>query len=138
MSQYQWHCEVRDYEIDMQGIVHHAVYINYLEQCRNTYVKKLGIDIFKYHQLGYDLVIAGIDVRYKSSLRPHDTFYVTATMHMQGRFKIIFDQEIRRPNHALVLTAKVICVCVENSTGNPCMPAILEAVMANISTNCAH
>ena len=131
MDHFDYKCKlsVRDYEIDMQGIVHHSVYINYLEHCRNTYVLNLGVDIHTYHEMGYDLVVVHLAQDYKSPLRPGDEFYVTARMKREGKLKIIFDQEIRRAvDDSLILNAKVIVVCLNNKTGRPCMPDMLEAV----------
>lgn len=129
-SDYKCYLKVRDYEIDMQGIVHHSVYINYLEHCRNTYVSTLGIDVHKYHELGYDLVIVHISQDYKSPLRPNDEFYVTAKMSRDGKLRIVFDQEIRRVvDDILVLKANVVSVCLNTKTGRPCMPDMLEGIL---------
>src|SRR3990172_7163270 len=116
MSIYKWESIVRDYEIDMQGIVNHAVYINYLEVCRNNYARSLGIDVFDYHQQGYDLVIISMNVVYKQSLKCQDHFYVTAQMSQASRLKIDFDQEIRKQDSTLVLLAKVTCVCIDTKS----------------------
>lgn len=129
MTDLDFKCDmtVRDYEIDMQGIVHHSVYINYLEHCRNTYVKTLGVDVHEYHNQGYDLVITSLEQNYKLPLRSGEHFYVTASMRREGRLKIVFDQEIRRKaDDSLVLSATVISVCVNAQTGRPCMPEMLE------------
>ncbi|MCK4869480.1 MAG: acyl-CoA thioesterase [Gammaproteobacteria bacterium] len=131
MDKWDYRCllEVRDYEIDMQGIVHHSVYINYLEYCRNVYVRTLGVDIHEYHSMGYDLVIMSLEQNYKAPLHPGDKFYVTVRMSREGRLKIIFDQEIRlEKNDSLVLAAKAVSICVNAKTGKPCMPDVLENV----------
>ena len=136
MAQYDYKCDfmVRDYEIDMQGIVHHSVYINYLEHCRSMYILNLGIDVHKYHDIGYDLVVTHLAQDFKSPLRPKDEFYVTANIKREGKLKIIFDQEIRRTiDNSLILIAKVISVCLNNKTGKPCMPDILENSLKKIT-----
>jgi len=129
---WDYHCEleVRDYEIDMQGIVHHSVYMNYLEHCRNGYVKTLGIDIHQYHKMGYDFVIASIEMNYKSPLFPGEQFIVTAKMRREGQLKIVFHQEIRRViDNTLILTAKAVSVCINANTKRPCMPETLEDLL---------
>lgn len=129
---YKIYMQVRDYEIDMQGIVHHSVYINYLEHCRNTYVLNLGVDVHKYHEMGYDLVIVNLSQDYKSPLRPGDEFYVTAQIARDGKLKIVFEQEIRKKaDDSLILTAKVVSICVNNKNGRPCMPEMLESIFVN-------
>ena len=132
MSSFDFKChfQVRDYEIDMQGIVHHSVYINYLEHCRSEYVLGLGIDVHQYHEMGYDLVIVHLSQDYKLSLRPRDAFYVTVRMKREKKLKMIFEQEIRRTkDNALILNAAVVSACVNNKTGKPCMPEMLNAIL---------
>ncbi len=128
-TDYKCHLHVRDYEIDMHGIVHHSVYINYLEHCRDLFALEFGVDIRQYHEMGYDLIVIHLSQDYKLSLRSHDAFYVTARMSREGKLKIVFDQEIRRTrDDALILTAKVVLICLNSKTGKPCMPEILEEV----------
>lgn len=123
--------QVRDYEIDMQGIVHHSVYINYLEHCRNTFVADKGICIHEYHARGFDIVLSEINQKYKYPLRPKDDFYVNCNMSLQGRLKVAFEQEIRRKiDDKLILSADVVCVCLDIKKGKPCMPDSLKIFLS--------
>ncbi len=129
MEQWEFKCamEVRDYELDMQGIVHHSVYVSYLEYCRSLYARSAGIDVHEYHRQGYDVVIAALDQEYKSSLMPYEQFYVTARVAREGRLRMVFHQEIRRQkDDSLVLKAKVTAVWIDLKTRRPCMPEALE------------
>ncbi|WP_244897128.1 acyl-CoA thioesterase [Candidatus Coxiella mudrowiae] len=51
---FTWQLKVRDYELDSQGIVNHAIFLYYFNQCRNDYVRSVGIDFYKFHLKGYD------------------------------------------------------------------------------------
>ena len=131
MSDKKWdfilEMRVRDYEIDMQGIVHHSVYINYLEHCRNSFVIDKGICIHEYHARGFDIVLSELNQKYKYPLRPRDDFYVTCNMGLQGKLRVVFEQEIRRKiDDKLILSADVVCVCLDIKTGRPCMPESLK------------
>jgi len=118
--------EVRDYEIDMQGIVHHSVYVNYLEYARSKLAKTKGIDVHQLHAQGFDIVVANLNIDYKSPLQPTTCFYVNTTMRQVGRLRLVFDQEIRRqPDDSLVLTATITCAILNLKTMRPCMPEIL-------------
>ena len=131
MDQWDFKCSmsVRDYELDMQGIVHHSVYINYLEYCRSLYATSLGVDIHEYHRQGYDIVIIALDQEYKSSLFPGEAFYVTVKMTREGRLRMVFNQEIRREkDDSLVLKAKVTAIWIDLSNRKPCMPKMLEGI----------
>jgi acyl-CoA thioester hydrolase len=133
-NDFKYFIEVRDYEIDMHQIVHHSVYAKYLELCRNSFVRSVGIDVHKYHEMGYDLVIVHLGQNFKLPLRPNDKFYVTAKISREGALKVIFNQEIRRASDdALILDAKVISLCLNLKTGRPCMPEMLDKSLKHIS-----
>ncbi|HPF94909.1 MAG TPA: acyl-CoA thioesterase, partial [Tenuifilaceae bacterium] len=74
---------VRDYECDLQGIVNNAVYLNYLEHARHTFLLKMGIDFAKLHTEGVDLVVSRIEIDYKQSLSSGDEFVVSSSMHKE-------------------------------------------------------
>lgn len=126
MEVYRWDSTVRDYELDAQGIVNNATYVNYFEQCRNDYARALGIDFHEYHKAGYDLVVAGIEVQYRAPLRAQDEFYVTAKLAQITDKRVIFEQEIKnKKDDRLVAKALVTTACIDNKTGKSCMPTEL-------------
>lgn len=43
-----WSSEVRNYEIDYQGIVNNANYFHYLDQARSNYLESIGINLKKF------------------------------------------------------------------------------------------
>jgi acyl-CoA thioester hydrolase len=124
---YRWDAAVRDYELDTQQVVNHATYVNYFEQCRNDYACSLGVDFIQYHQLGFDLVITGIEIQYWRSLRAKDLFYVTAKISDWTEKRVTFKQEIRyQKTDKLITTATVHVACVNLKTGRACMPDFLK------------
>lgn len=123
---HRWDSKVRDYELDAQGIVNNANYVNYFEQCRNDYGRALGIDFYEYHKAGYDLVVAGIEIQYRAPLRSQDEFYVTAKISQITDKRVIFEQEIKSTkSDRLVAKALVTTACIDHKTGRSCMPASL-------------
>lgn len=125
---FTWHSHVRGYEIDLQGIVNNAVYLQYLDQTRVLYLLSKGVNWEDWHHLGFNLVVAHIDLSFKQSLRQFDDFYVTAQVELQGKLRILFHQFIYKPNSKnpsspiLIAKAIVTCVCVSVATGKPCIP----------------
>ena len=102
---------VRDYECDLQGIVNNAVYLNYLEHTRHTFLLSKKIDFAQLHIEGIDLVISRIEIDYRRSLTSGDHFVVRLNIVRDGLLKIIFNQEITKlPENTLVARAKVIGV----------------------------
>jgi acyl-CoA thioester hydrolase len=113
--------KVRDYELDLQGIVNNSNYQQYLEHARHEYLFGKNIDFAKLHQEGIDLVVARIEMDYKTPLQSRDEFYVTVSPKREGNLKIVFEQNIyRKIDNKLVVMAKVTGVCLKN--GRPVKP----------------
>ena len=110
-SVFTWESKVRDYELNSQAIVKHATFLNYFEQCRNDYARSMGIDFREYHLAGYDLIIADIQIEYRSPLRSKDKFYVTVQVDAYNEKRILFGQEIKykADNHSVC--GKSINIC---------------------------
>ena len=112
---------VRDYELDLQGIVNNSVYQNYLEHARHEYLITKNIDFAKLHQEGKDLIVSSIEINYKSPLKSRDRFIVTIRVYRDGHLRLVFEQFIYRlPDKKLVVSAKVTGVCLMN--GRPVKP----------------
>lgn len=105
---------VRDYELDLQGIVNNSIYQNYLEHARHEYLYSRDIDFAGLHEEGKDLMISRLEIDYKYPLKSHDQFKVTLNIRREGHLKIVFDQTIRRiPDEKLIVKAQVFGVCLE-------------------------
>lgn len=109
--QYELDFVVRDYECDLQGIVNNAVYLNYFEHTRHTFLISKKIDFAALHSEGIDLVVSRIEIDYKLSLKSGDHFVVRLNILREGLLKLVFNQGIfRLPENKLVARAKVIGV----------------------------
>ena len=109
--QYELDFTVRDYECDLQGIVNNAVYLNYFEHTRHTFLIGKNIDFAALHAEGIDLVVSRIEVDYKRSLTSGDSFVVRLNILREGPLKLIFIQDIfTLSENKLVASAKVIGV----------------------------
>lgn len=112
---------VRDYEIDLQGIVNNANYQHYLEHARHEFLLTKGVDFAKLHDEGQDLVVIRVEIDYKLPLKTRDKFVVTVEAKKEGNIKFAFHQKIfRLPDNKLVVDAKVVGVSLKN--GRPSRP----------------
>ena len=112
---------VRDYELDLQGIVNNSVYQNYLEHARHEYLITKNIDFAKLHDEGKDLIVSKVEINYKSPLKSRDRFIVTLKLYKEGYLRLVFEQSIYRlPDKKLVVTAKITGVCLFK--GRPVKP----------------
>ena len=122
-KQYQYELEfvVRDYEVDLQGIVNNANYQHYLEHARHQFLVSRNIDFERLHREEKDLIVSRVEIDYKSPLRSCDKFVVRLNVHKEGHLRMVFEQEIfRLPDQKLAVSAKVIGVCLYK--GRPVRP----------------
>ena len=120
--------EVRDYELDTQGVVNNSVYQNYLEHARHQFLKKMGINFNGLHADGVDAVVHKIELEYKRPLVGDDSFVVRSRVRRKGHVRYIFEQDIyRKPDRELMLKGVVTSVFMSN--GRPIRPplAVIEA-----------
>lgn len=124
-----WHAQVRNYEIDLQGIVNNAVYLQYFDHVRVQHMKSKNLDWAAYHAQGLDLVMTHVDMKIQDSLRINDEFYITSTYQKVGRLRIVFTQQLyRKENDKCVASADSTIVCIDRKSNKPVMPKELDAV----------
>jgi acyl-CoA thioester hydrolase len=120
--------EVRDYELDLQGIVNNAVYQNYLEHGRHKFCQSLGLDFAALHGRGVDPVVVRAEVDYRQSLRSLDRFVIRSRVEVHGRLRFIFSQEIvRLADSAVCVRAKITAATLRDGRPGPCTE-IIEAL----------
>jgi acyl-CoA thioester hydrolase len=113
---------VRDYELDMQGIVNNAVYQNYLEHARHEYIKTLGLDFAEFSKRGINFVAIRVELDYKYPLKSGDLFSVSVEVTMESPLRIVFVQTITRvPDDKLICKGKVFATAL-NERGRPFIP----------------
>ncbi len=120
---------VRDYELDIQGVVNNAIYQNYLEHARHEFLKKIGLDFIALHNQGTDPVVHKIELEYKKPLQGGDVFEVQVRAEQEGNLRFIFWQDIfLKENQTHILKAKVTAVFMKN--GRPIRPPkkVIEAL----------
>jgi acyl-CoA thioester hydrolase len=116
MSIFSIEMSVRDYELDIQGIVNNSVYQNYLEHARHQFLHEKGIDFANLTEKGIILVVKSITMDFKVSLKSKDKFRVEVQTYKEGHLKLIFKQKIiRLSDNKTVLTANVIGVSLINN-----------------------
>jgi len=131
MKSYDFEIEmdVRDYELDTQGLVNNSVYQQYLEHARHQLLKKLGLNFNEMHNNGVDAVVHKAELVYKKPLMGDDSFVVRSSIRQRGNVRFLFEQDIyRQPDDTLMLTGVVTTVFM--SDGRPIRPPeeVVEAL----------
>ncbi len=115
--------KVRDYELDMQGIVNNSVYQNYFEHCRHEYLLSLGIDFAELTRQKVHLVVARIEIDYKSPLASRDQFIITIEPTKVTRARIVFTQRIiKKIDNSLCCEGVITGTAINNETGRLGIP----------------
>ncbi len=116
-----WQSEVRDYEIDYQGVVNNAHYFHYLDEARTQYLKQLGLNITQCAAENKNLVLLKTSIDFKKSLVSRNVFSVYSEIIRISRFKFKFEQKIfLEPEKQLVVFSESIVACVTRD-GKPCI-----------------
>lgn len=103
---------VRDYECDLQGIVNNANYQHYFEHSRHLFLRNKGVSFAELHNEGIDVVVARVEIVYKTPLRSDDR-YVCKLRVDKDMIKYVFMQAIyRESDNKLCARAKTECVAV--------------------------
>ncbi len=112
--QHSLELKVRDYECDIQGIVNNSVYQNYLEHARHEFILTKGLNFTQLHNKGIDMVVARIEMAFKTPLRGGDVFVCCTNVRKEG-IKYVFEQDIyRKSDMNLSLKALVTTVGIVN------------------------
>ena len=126
--------DVRDCECDLQGIVNNAVYQQYLEHTRHTFLRAHGLRFDELTRQGTHLVVARAELDYKAPLRSGDAFIVGLTLERLSPVRFVFLQDIyRRPDARLMLASRFTCAAM-NDEGRPIMPRVIEPLFHAIGS----
>ncbi|MBF0275769.1 MAG: acyl-CoA thioesterase [Nitrospinae bacterium] len=132
MEEYYVELEVRDYELDMHGIVNDSVYVQYLEHGRHKFLDHIGANFELMAEKDIFFTNAQTTVKYKLPLRGGETFRVTTSIARQGKIRFIFNQKVINSEGKICVEAEVIGVCL-NKKGRPFAPdEIVELVEKNL------
>lgn len=119
--------EVRDNEVDIQGVVNHTNYPIYMAHARHKFLHEIGLN---FNQMALDnqlLFLTSSNIEYKKSLKPNDKFYVTCSIAKSGAIRVSFEQEIRLvQNDELIAKGINIGVCMDGNRNRPYIPELLS------------
>ena len=93
---YEREMEVRDYELDAEGIVNNANYLHYLEHTRHGFCVANGISFAQMQEKGVIPVLNRVEIDYKTPLRSGDRFVSKLWVERKGaRFVFVQDRHGR-------------------------------------------
>jgi len=106
-------------DTDQGGVVHHAVYLRWLEQARVEWLRARGLDFGELErQHRVTLVVANAELAYRLPARFDDVLAIRATLIRKMGATLIFEYEVRCGD-AILATAKTRLACVHLDTLRP-------------------
>ena len=124
--------DVRYYETDQMGIVHHSNYIRYFECGRNAMLKDMDIPMEKIEAGGVMMAVVAVDAKYKVPARLGDTLRIVSIIDTPPTAKVLVKTEIYNQNDQLVCTGSVTLGFIDSQTRRPVRCPESLAVMFNV------
>ena len=120
--------DVRYYETDQMGIVHHSNYIRYFECGRNAMLKEMDMPMEKVEASGVMMAVVAVDAKYKVPAKLGDTLRVVSIIDTPPTAKVVVKTEIYNQNEQLVCTGSVTLGFIDAMTRRPvrCPEALAE------------
>lgn len=122
---------------DYAGIVWHGAYLTWLEEARVQYLRSLGIDYNYLVDLGYELPVVEIALRYHLPVKLGMDAIVKTRMQNTKGARIICDYQIQSLNGEIVyLTGQVTLVAIESSKGKILrqLPPVVKDALVKLKT----
>jgi tol-pal system-associated acyl-CoA thioesterase len=107
-------------DTDAQGVVYNASYFRFMERARTEWLRARGIehdDLRTEH--GVVMVLAAIEMRFRSPARLSDLLYVSAEVAEARGARVMFNQAVRRGEQhgELVCEGVAEVACMEAGSG---------------------
>lgn len=107
---------VRSTEIDVNGHVNNAKYLEYLEWGREEWYEKAKLDYNTFLTMGVQTVTVNINVNYRKECVQNDRLTIITKPEKVGRTSFILKQEIINQWGELVCDALVTSVAMDSET----------------------
>jgi thioesterase-3 len=104
---------VRSTEIDVNGHVNNAKYLEYLEWGREEWYEQAQLPYDTFISLGIQTVTVNININYKKECKQGDHLSVTCIPERIGRTSYVLKQEIYNQEKELCADALVTCVTMD-------------------------
>ncbi|MCA9242177.1 MAG: acyl-CoA thioesterase [Planctomycetales bacterium] len=123
--EFEFDIEVRYYETDAQGVVHHANYFKYFELARVEQLKASGGDYAELERTGLLLVVNKIACKFHRPARFGDTLHMWIRTQRARAARIDHVYRVTR-GHELLAEAESTLACIDREGRVQRIPEFLE------------
>ncbi|PZD74833.1 Acyl-CoA thioester hydrolase YbgC [Acaryochloris thomasi RCC1774] len=130
---FEYSVRVQPQHTDYAAVVWHGTYISWMEAARIDALRRVGIEFTDLVQLGCDLPVIELSLRYHQPLRMGDIAVVKSCLSQVKRVKLYWEQHIYTAHHPKPLvTAQVTLVPVHRPEGRIIrqLPAQMQQAVA--------
>lgn len=107
---------VRSTEIDVNGHVNNAKYLEYLEWGREAWYEQSGLDYEMFLSMGIQTVTVNININYRKECRQGDRLTIITEAERAGRSSYVLRQEIVNQNGIRCADAMITSVAMDVQT----------------------
>ena len=135
MSKFEHYIDLRYYETDQMGIVHHSNYIRYFECGRMAMLREVGLPMHKIEEAGVMMPITAVDCKYRIPAKLGDTLKVVTVMNEMPRARLTVNSEIYNQDGQLLCTGSVTMGFIDVATRRPirCPQMLLDIFAEHIN-----
>lgn len=111
--------EVRYYETDLMGIVHHSNYVRYFEYGRIKMLEEIGLPICEIEKAGIMLPVVSVMCNYKRPTKMGDTLRIVSMVEKMPMAKMEIKNEIYNMDNELVCYGTVVIGFIHSDSRRP-------------------
>ncbi|MBQ8421426.1 MAG: acyl-CoA thioesterase [Bacteroidales bacterium] len=119
MSKFEHFLDVRYYETDQMGIVHHSNYVRYFECGRMAMLDQVGLPMHKIEESGVMLPIISVECRYKWPARLGDRLKIVTYFNELPRARFTVMSEVYNQDGQLLVEGSVSMGFIDSVTRRP-------------------
>ena len=119
MIKFEHFLDVRYYETDQMGIVHHSNYIRYFECGRMAMLEEVGLPMHKIEATGIMLPIISVECRYKFPAKLGDKLKIVTWFEELPRARFTVMSEVYNHEGRLLVEGSVSMGFIDSVTRRP-------------------
>lgn len=126
--------DVRYYETDQMGIVHHSNYIRYFECGRMELLEQAGLPLHQIEKSGVMLPVVSVDCRYKIPAKLGDRLRIVSVIDAVPMAKLLVRNEIYNQDDVLLCEGSVTLGFIDAVTRRPvrCPKSLSSLIEKNL------
>ena len=119
MGKFEHFLDVRYYETNQMGIVHHSNYIRYFECGRLAMLDEVGLPMHKIEQMGIMLPIISVECRYRYPAKLGDRLKIVTRFDELPRARFTVFSEVYNQDGQLLVEGSVSMGFIDSATRRP-------------------